>query len=167
MDFIIKNFNELTVGELYEILELRINIFVVEQDCPYPEIDGKDKQAMHLFVREERKIIAYLRILPRGVSFDEVSFGRVVVDKKHRRKGLAKALLERAIQYTQEEMREAKVRIEAQSYTRGLYESVGFIKISEEFIMDRLPHIEMLLDLTKQSVDRSLTPAPGQKQERK
>jgi predicted GNAT family N-acyltransferase len=64
-------------------------------------------------------------------------------------------------------MREAKVRIEAQSYTRGLYESVGFIKISEEFIMDRLPHIEMLLDLTKQSVDRSLTPAPGQKQERK
>lgn len=156
MDFTLKHFNELTVGELYEILELRINIFVVEQDCPYTEIDGKDKQAMHLFIRKDHKIIAYLRILQKGVSFEEMSFGRVVVDQQYRGKGLAKILLIRAIRFVAEETQEKKVRIEAQSYARRLYERVGFKQVSEEFIMDGIPHIEMLLDMEETDIH----PAP-------
>ncbi len=107
----VKDFIELSTDELYKILELRIDVFVVEQNCPYREIDGKDLAAKHLFLIEQNRIIAYMRILPRSISFPEISFGRVVVAREYRGKGIASQLLEEAIKFIKTEWNETEVRI--------------------------------------------------------
>ena len=140
MELVIKRFDELTLQELYEILRLRVNVFVVEQHCPYPEIDGRDEFSHHLYYRDENGIQAYLRVVDAGVSFDEASIGR------KRRCGLAGSLLREGIRFAHETLGVDALRIEAQTYARALYEKAGFRQVSEEFLEDGIPHIQMLLD---------------------
>lgn len=145
MELTVKRFDELDIYELYEILELRVDVFVVEQNCPYPELDEKDKSAWHVYFREDGKITAYLRVLDPGVSFDTAAIGRVISTR--RRCGLGTKLMREGIRVARERMNAAAVKIEAQTYARSFYEQLGFVQTSEEFLEDGIPHIEMILEL--------------------
>ncbi len=144
MEFKLKRFNELTVDELYKILRLRNEVFVVEQQCVYQDCDNKDYDAYHLFLEEDSKVIGYLRILNRGVSYEEVSIGRVLVKEKHRRKGISQRMMLEAIKFVENELNENEIRISAQVYAKAFYEGVGFKQVSDEYLEDDIPHIEML-----------------------
>ena len=137
-----KRFEELTLEELYQIVKLRVDVFVVEQRCPYPELDGKDQEALHVFAWDEEGLQAYLRVLGPGVSFPEASLGRVISRK--RRQGLGTQLLEQGLQAAEQWLGKGPIRIEAQTYARGLYEKAGFRQVSQEFLEDGIPHIQML-----------------------
>ena len=143
MNWIIKKFDELTITELYEILRVRAEVFVVEQDCVYQDLDLKDKKAYHLFCEENGEIAAYLRIQEKGVSYREISIGRVLTRKDYRRKGLCRELMMRAISFVEQELKESEIRISAQLYLRAFYESLGFIPTSEVYLEDGIKHIEM------------------------
>lgn len=144
MELVVKGFAELTTEELYEILKIRVAVFVVEQNCPYQELDGKDLRAIHVCLRDEEGIQAYLRVLDRGISFDEVSIGRVIARK--RRCGLGSKILAEGIALAKARFQAEMIRIEAQTYARALYEKQGFRQASEEFLEDGIPHIQMVLD---------------------
>lgn len=147
MKWNLKKFNELTITELYNILKERTKVFIVEQDCPYLEVDGKDTQSYHLFLDKEGEIIAYLRILPSGVSYPEASLGRVLVKKEYRGLGLGKELLKRGIDFIQNELKETTIKIQAQNYLNKLYSSFGFQTVSNIYLEDNIPHIDMLLQI--------------------
>ena len=142
METIIKKFDELSVGELYEILKLRAEVFVVEQDCVYQDIDGKDKGAWHVFLRDDDGVEAYLRVLDKGVAFEEVSIGRVV-DRK-RGQGFGKAVMEEGIKVAVDKLGADRIKIVAQSYAEGFYAKMGFVTVSEEFMYDGIPHVYMI-----------------------
>jgi len=144
MDFEIKKFDELSGEEVYEILKLRSEVFVVEQQCIYDDCDGKDKTSYHLFAKKENKIILYLRILKKGVSYDEISIGRVLVNIEYRSKGLAKQMMKCAIGFIENNLNENRVRISAQQYLLEFYSSLKFVKVSEVYLEDNIPHVEML-----------------------
>lgn len=144
MKWIIKKFKELKTEELYNILKIRNEVFVVEQQCAYQDCDGKDKFSYHLFLEENGQIIAYLRILEKGTSYDEISIGRVLVCKEHRGKGLAKEMMLKAIDFIKNALNERDIRISAQSYLLNFYSSFGFQEVSEEYLEDDILHIEML-----------------------
>lgn len=144
MDLVVKEFNQLTAHELYDIMKARVDIFVVEQECPYPELDNKDQSATHVWLQDQDGIQAYLRVLPAGISFEEVALGRVIARK--RRCGLATKLLEVGIQIAKEKYSADAIKIEAQVYAKSLYESVGFKQTSDEFLEDGIPHVEMVLN---------------------
>lgn len=144
MELVIKKFDELTVDELYDILKLRVDVFVEEQNCPYPEIDGKDQNAYHIWLKDEDGIVSYLRVLDKGVSFEDAALGRVISAK--RRKGYGTILLKEGIRIAKEKFGADKITIEAQVYARKFYENVGFKKVSEEFLEDEIPHILMTLE---------------------
>lgn len=144
MEWKIKTFNELSNDELYEIIKLRSEVFVIEQQCIYEECDGKDKKAYHLFGEEDGEILVYLRILDKGVSFNEVSIGRVVANKKYRSKGLAKEMVSRAIEFIEDNLNEKVIRISAQEYLLKFYSSLGFMKVSQVYLEDGIPHMEMV-----------------------
>ena len=141
MDISVKHFTELGAEELYEILKLRVDVFVVEQNCPYPEIDGQDKNAWHVSLREGEKLLAYLRVLPRGEG--EAAIGRVLAVE--RRRGLGTKVVEAGIRVAREKLGAKRIYLEAQTYARGLYEKLGFRQIGEEFLEDGIPHIPMEL----------------------
>ena len=142
MKLICKHFNDLTAKELYEILRLRVDVFVVEQKCSYSEVDGKDLDAWHLWFEDEDGITGYLRLLAPGISFKEASIGRVIAKK--RRCGIGSKLMQAGIEKMKEIYGDTDIRIEAQVYAREFYEKAGFVKVSEEFLDDGIPHIEML-----------------------
>lgn len=144
MELIVKRFEELTVEELYEILKIRVSVFVVEQNCLYQEIDDRDKQSFHVYLKDDDGIQAYLRVVDKGVSFDEVSIGRVIAVK--RRCGLGSKILSERIKVAKDKLKAATIKIEAQSYAKGLYEKQGFSQVSEEFLEDGIPHVLMILD---------------------
>ncbi|MBR3060412.1 MAG: GNAT family N-acetyltransferase [Oscillospiraceae bacterium] len=141
----IKRFGELTAAELYRILKLRVDVFVVEQACPYPELDGLDQGALHLWLEDEEGIHAYLRVMDRGAESEYVSIGRVVV--RERRRGLGTRILKEGIRAAREYLGAEAIYLEAQTYAAGLYEKQGFRPISEEFLLDGIPHVKMLLEL--------------------
>ncbi|MGD6967427.1 GNAT family N-acetyltransferase [Rossellomorea vietnamensis] len=145
MSWNLKKFDELTNSELYNLLKERTLVFVVEQNCPYLEVDGKDPFSYHLFKEEDGEIIAYLRILPAGVSYQEVSIGRVFVKKEFRGQGLAEELIKKGLEFIQKELNETRVKIQAQDYLRKFYGSFGFQAISETYLEDNIPHVDMLL----------------------
>ncbi|WP_113928074.1 GNAT family N-acetyltransferase [Bacillus sp. P14.5] len=145
MSWNIKKFDELTNTELYNLLRERTIVFVVEQNCPYLEVDGKDPSSYHLFKEDDGEIIAYLRILPAGVSYQEVSIGRVFVKKEYRGQGLADELLSKGLEFIEKELNETTVKIQAQDYLRKFYGSFGFQPISETNLEDNIPHVDMLL----------------------
>jgi len=139
-----KKFEELTSIELYEIIKLRIDIFVVEQNCPYPELDRKDYKAIHHFIKDNDEIVAYLRILPKGISYDEMSIGRFIVKKNHRGRGLAKKILKNAINYIEKKLNETEIRLSGQKYLEKFYNSFEFDTVSDVYLEDDIPHVEML-----------------------
>lgn len=141
MDIFVKTFEELDINELYEILKLRVDVFVVEQSCPYPEIDGIDKDAFHIFGKEDGEIRAYARIYKED---GEVHLGRVIA--KERRKGYGNLILNEAIKAAYENYGNEKIHIEAQTYAKDFYEKAGFVKTSEPFLLDGIRHIKMVLE---------------------
>lgn len=145
MNFIIKTFDQLTTTELYAILKERTQVFVVEQNCSYLEVDGKDLKSYHLYKEQNGEVIAYLRILPPGVSYTELSIGRVLVKKENRGQKLAQQMMTYALQFIHNELHETTVKIQAQEYLRDFYGSFGFEAISDVYLDDNIPHIDMLL----------------------
>ena len=146
MELVVKPFGDLTPWELYELLRLRVDVFVVEQNCPYPELDGRDPEALHVFLREGDRVLACLRVLPPGTAFPEAALGRVVT--RDRGRGLGRRILDAGIQAARERLGAEALTIEAQTYVRALYESFGFRQTSEEFLEDGIPHIQMRLELS-------------------
>ncbi|MFX3888770.1 GNAT family N-acetyltransferase [Streptococcus suis] len=144
MQWEIKSFDQLSLQELYGILTLRVDVFVVEQACPYPEVDGKDPNCLHLLGMDNGELVAYLRILPAGLSYDEVSIGRVVIKPSHRGKGLGRPMMEQAIACITTEWKESQIKIGAQAYLEKFYQSLGFEPISEVYLEDDIPHLDML-----------------------
>lgn len=144
MQWEIKAFDQLSLQELYTILTLRTNVFVVEQACPYPELDGKDPNCLHLLGTINGELVAYLRILPAGLRYDEVSIGRVVVKPSHRGKGLGRLMMEQAIHCITNEWKESQIKIGAQAYLEKFYQSLGFEPVSEVYLEDDIPHLDML-----------------------
>ena len=142
MKLVIEHFNELTTAELVEIYKLRVKVFVVEQNCPYHEVDDADKGAYHLWLEDEDGIEAYARVIPRGLKFAEASIGRVLAKK--RRCGLGTSIVKEAIKVAKDKFGEDTLKIEAQVYAKQLYEKCGFTQISDTFIEDGIPHILML-----------------------
>ncbi len=142
MQLNIKHFSQLSRDELFEIYKLRVTVFVVEQQCPYQEIDDADRAAYHIFFKDEEGIQAYLRLLPKDTVFDEVSIGRVIAGK--RRCGLGTRIVEEGLKAAKEILGAETIKIEAQVYARGLYEKLGFVATSEVFLEDGIPHIEMV-----------------------
>lgn len=140
-----KRFEELTTKELYEILKIRAEVFIVGQNCAYQDMDEKDKHAYHVFIVEDNRMKAYLRVLDKGISFEEVSIGRVLTTE--RGKGLGNEILKAGIETAKEKLGADRIKIEAQTYVRGYYEKFGFRAVSGEFLEIGIPHIEMILDL--------------------
>ncbi|MBD1576349.1 GNAT family N-acetyltransferase [Vibrio sp. S11_S32] len=138
-------FAELSPLELYQLLRLRVDVFVVEQTCPYPELDGKDILAgvYHLIGYQENELVACARLLPQGVSFSEVSIGRVATNKNHRGAGLGHQLLQTAIEFCLTYWPNCDITIGAQSHLEAYYQQHGFKKASEEYLEDDIPHIDM------------------------
>ena len=145
MEWITKKYEELTVDELYEILRLRAEIFVVEQDCVYQDLDGKDKKSVHLFLKDDKgEIIACLRMIPAGISYEEPSIGRFVVKESERLKGYGRKSMELAIEYIRNEFHSTKIRLSGQAYLKEFYESLGFKVVKGTYLEDGIPHYEML-----------------------
>lgn len=140
----LKSWEELTSNELYEVLALRIRVFIIEQNCPYQDADGKDKKSLHLFALDQNQVCqACLRLVKPGVSYKEWSIGRVASDQEVRLSGVGKELMRRAMDYFKNNGN-PPIRISAQSYLKKFYEGFGYIKVSEEYLEDDIPHIEML-----------------------
>lgn len=151
MDIIwkIKEFEELSNFELYQILQLRINVFMLEQECLYPECDNKDLKGKHLMGYLNNQLVAYARLLPPGVSYPDASIGRVVVHPQCRHLKLGNALMSKAIAQVREDFPNEDIRISAQVHLQGFYERVGFERVSEEYLEDNIPHVEMLFEKEK------------------
>lgn len=145
MNWELKDYNELTKDELYEILMLRCEVFVAEQKCTEAEIDGKDRMCKHLFLRENGDIIACLRILPRGLSYDEPSIGRFAAKKECRGRGIGRDGMKRAIEYIFNEWNETAIRISGQAYLYDFYCSFGFKEVKGPYLEDKIPHYQFLL----------------------
>lgn len=145
MDLMIKHFSELSTEELFKIYKLRVSVFVVEQKCPYQEIDDADRAAYHIWLEDEDEIAAYARVLPRDEALPMASIGRVIAVK--RRRGLGSKIVAVAIDTAKEKLAAERITIEAQVYARSLYEKAGFYQTSEVFLEDGIPHIQMQLDL--------------------
>ena len=143
MDWYCKRFDELTTDELYDLLQLRTNVFVVEQNCPYPELDGLDKQAVHLFARKDEQVVACLRLYPKDGEPGVLKLGRVVTSL--RGTGLGGELLRRGIRLAFDELEADEIYIEAQDYARGFYAREGFFVCSDVFLEDGIPHVQMRL----------------------
>lgn len=147
IDWEIKSFKALCKDELYDLLKLRVDVFVVEQACPYPEIDGKDRhpETLHLIGRgKDGDIVAYLRILPPGLSFQQVSLGRVVVAQSKRGNGFSDAMLTMALDQIRLSWPGETVQIGAQVYLKKFYKSHGFQTVSKAYLEDGIPHIDMV-----------------------
>ena len=142
MELTIRHFDELTAQELFEIYRSRVSVFVVEQNCPYQEVDEADRHAYHLVLWENGKLVAYLRVVEQNVLRDEVTIGRVL--SLRRRKGYASRLLAEGIRVAEEKLNADRIVIEAQTYAMPLYEKAGFVPVSEEFLEDGIPHVRML-----------------------
>jgi ElaA protein len=144
METVIKKFDELTLAELYEILRARAEVFIVEQNCAYQDLDNVDKNAYHVYLKDESGILAYLRVIDKGERLDEVSLGRVITLK--RRQGLGAAVMRVGIDVAKEKYGAKRIKIGAQAYAKPFYEQLGFRQISGEYMEDGIPHIYMIYE---------------------
>ena len=136
-----KSFRQLTTDELYELLRVRSEVFVVEQNCVYQDLDGDDQVAIHLWLTQADKTVALARVCPAGTHMTEISIGRVITTE--RGKGYGKLIMLHAIDAAIEHFGASLIDIEAQEYARGFYERVGFQQSSDTFMLDGIPHIKM------------------------
>jgi ElaA protein len=144
MTWILKAFEDLTPIELYKILQLRNEVFIVEQNCPYQDMDNKDLKAFHLMGMHNNRLIAYSRLLSPGISYSESSIGRVVSSPSFRKTGIGKELMEENIKRIRELFHTDTIRIGAQQYLQKFYESFGFFQEGPSYLEDNIPHIIML-----------------------
>jgi ElaA protein len=147
MKWKVKKFEELTVNELYEICKARFQVFACGQKI-YEEndFDDVDQKVYHLFLEEDHKVVAYARLIPRGITYEEAAIGRVLVLEQYRRRGIATELMKRSIEFLKKELKEDKIVLSAQVYAKGLYEAVGFRGASDIYNEVDIPHIKMKLD---------------------
>lgn len=145
INWIFKSFAALSPAELYAIMRLRNEVFVVEQQCAYQDADDKDQASWHLAGWQESQLVAYARIIPPGISYEECSIGRVVSSPAHRRSGAGRELMKQSIEKAFSRFQSNSIRIGAQLYLKNFYASLGFIPCSDEYLEDGIPHIEMIL----------------------
>lgn len=144
IDWKFKKFNELTLYTLYDIIQLRIEVFTVEQNCPYQDCDGDDQKAIHLLGYENSMLVAYCRIFPTDVKYNNYcSIGRVVTKKTVRKYGYGKLMMQKAITFCIENYK-ISIKISAQQYLEKFYTDCGFIKASYMYLEDNIPHIAMI-----------------------
>lgn len=136
-----KSFSQLTIDELYELLRVRSEVFVVEQNCVYQDLDGDDQQSIHLWLTVEGKVVALARVCPAGTHMKEISIGRVITTE--RGKGFGRQIMLDAIDAAIEHFNAERIDIEAQEYAKGFYEGVGFKQSSDAFMLDGIPHVKM------------------------
>ena len=142
--WVCKSFSNLTVGELYSILQLRNEVFIVEQNCPYQDCDEKDSASYHLMGWQQDKLVAYTRLLPPGLAFEEASIGRVVTSPSVRGSRIGRELMTRSIDKLHELFEIAEIKIGAQLYLKNFYGSLGFIQCSDVYMEDGIEHIKMI-----------------------
>jgi len=144
-DWQIKHYNELSVNEFHDLIQLRIDVFVVEQNCPYSDLDGKDKKSYHVICRDGMgEIAATARILPVGLSYEnDVAIGRVVVAEKHRSIKLGHKLMQECLTFIEQEFGEVSLRLSAQKHLEKYYTKHGFVSSGKEYLEDGIPHVEM------------------------
>jgi ElaA protein len=145
IQFKISAFNELSVQELYKTLQLRSEVFVVEQNCVYQDIDGKDEEAHHVLGFYNNELVAYTRLFDAGISYQNASIGRVLVKQSYRDKKWGHDLMRFSIQAIQDLYNKTAITIGAQEYLKKFYESHGFKQTSQTYLEDGIPHIEMQL----------------------
>lgn len=142
--FQVKSFDELTKTELYDLLQLRAEVFVVEQDCVYQDIDGKDQLALHVLGYKDGTLVAYTRLFAPGAYFKKASIGRVIVKQPERINGYGKSLMQTSIQAVYNYYKSKEIEISAQTYLLGFYADLGFKQIGEGYLEDEIPHIKMI-----------------------
>ena len=140
----VKAFQELSLNELYALLKLRVEVFAVEQNCVYQDLDGKDQVCYHVMLHLDDELVGYSRLVPAGVSYAEVAIGRVITAASVRGKGFGRTLMEYSIQNCHKLWGEGPIRLSAQVYAKEFYDSLGFVAEGEEYLEDGIPHIEML-----------------------
>jgi ElaA protein len=140
----IKAFSELSTIELYEILQLRSKVFVVEQDCVYQDIDDHDQKAFHIMGLKAGKLVAYARIFKAGDHLDLASIGRVIIVKNERQFGYGRIIMKNAISAIEYQFGERSIKVSAQAYLKKFYESLGFKSEGKEYLEDGIPHIAMI-----------------------
>ena len=145
MKTFIKNFQDLSNTEIYQILRLRSEVFVVEQECIYQDIDNKDKKAVHIFLKEKNEIIAYSRVFKEKEYFENPSIGRVIVANKRRMYGVGKKIMNISIDYIKQNIKAKSIEISAQKYLKKFYSNLGFIQEGDEYLEDNIPHLRMFL----------------------
>lgn len=138
-------YQQLSKEKLYQIIRLRLEVFVLEQNCIYQDLDNKDQKAIHLVGEEEGKVIAYTRLFKKGDYFENASIGRVIVKKESRKKDYGKKIMQKSIEELKNEHNEENIEISAQKYLIKFYDDLGFKKIGEEYLEDNIPHIKMVL----------------------
>lgn len=138
-------YQQLSKEKLYQIIRLRLEVFVLEQNCIYQDLDNKDQKAIHLVGEEEGKVIAYTRLFKKGDYFENASIGRVIVKKESRKKDYGKIIMQKSIEELKNEYNEENIEISAQKYLIKFYDDLGFKKIGEEYLEDNIPHIKMIL----------------------
>ena len=145
----VKKFKELTTNELYTLLKIRSEVFVVEQNCVYQDIDDKDLESYHVYMLVEEEMTAYLRIVPESISgMGAYSIGRVVVPQSHRGKGYTRVLIDIAKRFLNNELQVSTIIISAQMYLLEFYKSLDFIEVGDEYLEDGIPHIKMIYNKT-------------------
>ena len=147
MKIVVKRFNELSVEEIYQILKVRADVFIIEQKCIYKDIDGKDEKARHVLGKENNEIIAYTRILEEDDQYNYPSISRVVVKKQNRGEERGKKIMKETIKYIVEELKEKTIVLAAQKYLEKFYRELGFIAEGEEYLEDEIPHQKMKLKI--------------------
>lgn len=144
LDISVKTFNQLSLEELYYLLQLRSEVFVVEQDCVYQDVDGKDEKALHIIGKNNNTIIAYTRIFKPGDYFKEASIGRVVVSEKSRHLKYGHQLMLASINAVENSFHTKEIKLSAQKYLENFYTNLGFITIGKSYLEDGIPHIAMV-----------------------
>lgn len=144
MQVSVKTFDELTTSELYQLLRLRSEVFVVEQDCVYQDVDNKDQKALHVLGKKNGELAAYTRIFKPGDYFENTSIGRVVVAQDQRKYGLGKQIMQASLAVIEEKFPKQPIEISAQSYILKFYTELGFQAFGEEYLEDGIPHKRML-----------------------
>ena len=148
MQTLIKKWDDLSINEVQSIFGLRSEVFIVEQECPFQDVDGRDPEADHLLLYEKNILCGYTRIFPKNTYFKEASFGRTVVKKTHRGKGYGHVLVKESIKYLKNK-NENPIKISAQSYLKKFYLSHGFVPKGDEYLEDNIPHIAMFYTFSK------------------
>jgi len=144
LKILVRTFNELTTNELYDLLQLRSEVFVVEQDCVYQDLDGKDQKALHVIGTKNDKIVAYTRIFKAGDYLAQASIGRVVVKDDERKHGYGYDIMNASIKAVEESFQETSIALSAQTYLKQFYNSLGFVEKGGEYLEDGIPHVMMV-----------------------